>query len=238
MKTLFFEEALNSPKANLTVKLDVGSLRVQTHDKPLILVEAKVKKSTVEVSRDGDDVTVTAKAKRKFDWLSLFGSNARAELTITVPPECALLLKTATGSVRVSDVQAPVVIKTATGSAQLSNLGGPIEAAVATGKLSYEGALSADDHQFKVVTGSVRLALTDEPDVELSAKTVTGSIRCGFPLQNEQRQRQFVGGKLRGELGSGMGELKVTAVTGSVTIQDQRRKTNDQQTVSKEKALA
>jgi DUF4097 and DUF4098 domain-containing protein YvlB len=237
MKTLFFEEALNSPKANLTVKLDVGTLRVQTHDKPLILVEAKVKKSTVEVTRDGDDVTVTAKAKRKFNWLSLFSSNARAELTITVPPECALLLKTATGSVRVSDVQAAVVIKTATGSVQLSNLGGPIEAAVVTGKLSYEGALSADDHQFKVVTGSVRLSLTDEPDVELSAKTVTGSIRCDFPLHNEQRQREFVGGKLRGELGNGMGELKITAVTGSVAIED-KRKVKDEIKVSKEEAFA
>jgi hypothetical protein len=43
---------------------------------------------------------------------------------------------------------------------------------------------------------------------------------------------------LQGVLGSGAGSLKITAVTGSVTIEDQRRKTNDQQTVIKEKALA
>ena len=234
MKELFFEEAVTTAKASLTVKLDVGRLDVQTHDKPLILVEARVKKATVEVSRAGDDVTVVARTKRGSNWLALLGSNARSELTITVPPECRLYLKTATGSVQVEDVLAPVMVKTATGSAQLRNLGGSIEATVVTGKLAYEGALSSDNHTFKVVTGSIHLGLTNEPDAELSARTVTGSIRCQFPLQNQKRDRQFVGDKLRGELGEGLGELRLTAVTGSITIADKRQTKDEAHAVKDE----
>ena len=233
MKELFFEEALATATASLTVKLDVGRLHVQTHDKPLILVEARVKRATVEVSRAGDDVTVIARTKRGSNWLALLGSNARSELTITVPPECSLYLKTATGTVQVEDVLAPVVVKTATGSAQLRNLGGTIEATVVTGKLAYLGALSSDNHTFKVVTGSIHLGLTNEPDAELSAHTVTGSIRCQFPLQNQKRDRQFIGDKLHGELGQGMGELRLTAVTGSITIAD-RRKTKEEPHLAKD----
>jgi hypothetical protein len=223
MKELFFEEAVTAAKASLTVKLDVGQLRVQTHNKPLILVEARVKKATVEVSRAGDDVTVVARTKRGSNWLALLGSNARSELTITVPPECRLYLKTATGSLQVEDVLAPVTVKTATGSVQMRNLGGAIEAAVVTGKLGYDGALSSDNHTFKVVTGSIYLGLTSEPDATLTAHTVTGSIRCQLPLHNQKRDRQFVGERLAGDLGQGIGELKMTAVTGSIIIADKRQ---------------
>jgi DUF4097 and DUF4098 domain-containing protein YvlB len=223
MKELFFEEAVTTAKASLTVKLDVGQLRVQTHDKPVILVEARVKKATVEVSRKGEDVTVIARTKRGSNWLALLGSNARSELTITVPPECRLYLKTATGSMLVEDVLAPVTVKTATGSVQLRNLGGAIEATVVTGKLAYVGALSADSHLFKVVTGSIYLGLTHQPDATLSAHTTTGSIRCQYPLQNQKRERQFISESLRGQLGQGTGSLKMTAVTGSITIADKRQ---------------
>jgi DUF4097 and DUF4098 domain-containing protein YvlB len=238
MKTLFFEEALETAKASLTVKQDVGTLRIQTHEKPLILVEAKVKNVKVEVSREGDNVTVTSRIPQSKKWFNLFGVKTRAELIITVPAECALRLKMAAGSVQVQDVKAPVKASLATGSARFANLGGPIEATVVTGKMTYQGALSADDHRFKAVTGSIRLTLASEPDLTLDAQTVTGAVRCEFPLQNEKRRREFVGGGLQGVLGDGAGSLKITAVTGSVTIEDQRRKTNDQQTVIKEKALA
>lgn len=54
------------------------------------------------------------------------------------------------------------------------------------------------------------------------AKMVTGKIHCGFPLSQQRRQRQFIGDKLRGNLGSGEGRIKAKVVTGNFNLEEKK----------------
>ena len=226
MKKQYFEEVVKNSKSKLNVVVEVGELEVLPHEKPMITVEAETQHVSLTVYQgDGHqgDGTVFVRAEVEDGWLGsigrlLRGDHPKAKLTIHVPTNCEIKAKTVTGTLAVRDIMAAVTTHVTTGKTQLTNLGGPIYAKAITGQMVYDGLLVDDSHRFETVTGELRLHLRKEPNAKVDIKTTTGRVHCDFPLTNQKQERHWVGGKLKGTLGAGTGQLKARVVTGNLHV--------------------
>ncbi len=227
MKTVQFVEPVDE-HTKLAVLVEVGTVVIRPSTHKEIHIEASYRHMDVWVERQGN--TVIVRAKQEDDFLQrltrLFSNDhAKADVVINLPTHCEVQAKTVTGTLDVEGIFAPVSARVITGQLKLNNLAGPVYAKTVTGQLLYTGPLSEDNHRFETVTGEIVLALPVDTSAELSAQTTTGSVRCQLPLSNRQEERHFVGGKLRGTLGSGAGRIKAKITTGSLTIRSLKEKT-------------
>lgn len=216
-----FEEVVGKKGSKLHLHVEVGTAVIHTHHEPSIIIDAETENMTISVSRSGD--TVSVRVEHEDGWAETIKKwmkqqPVRSSLTVLVPPECEVQSRVITGKLEVRDVQAPVSARLTTGKALLSSLGGPVYAKAVTGNIRYTGNLVEDNHTFKVTTGNINLQFHDEPNARLSARATTGSIQCDLPLAKESQQRQWVGAKLKGVLGSGDGQIRASIVTGNVRL--------------------
>ncbi len=220
MKTVqFVEEADEQTK--LDVMVEVGSVTIRPSTEKVITVDATYRHMDVWTERQGDTVIVRAESEETFlEKLGRFFHNdqPKADLTIHLPAHCQVHAKTVTGTLSVQGVQAPVTGRVVTGKLSLKEIDGPIYAKTVTGQLSYTGELAEANHRFETVTGEIVLSLPETTNATLTAQTVTGSLKCQLPLTSVQEERHFVGGKLKGVLGTGAGHIKAKISTGSLLI--------------------
>jgi hypothetical protein len=227
MKTIQFAEPVDE-KTKLDVAVEIGSVTIRPSTQKEIHIEASYRHMDVWVERRDHTVFVRAEQEEGFrQRLSrLFSSDQpKADIVIHLPAHCEIQAKTVTGSLDVEGVQAPVTGRVITGKLHLKDIQGPIYAKTVTGKLHYAGELTAENHRFETVTGEIRLTLPHTTNARLTAHTTTGKLRCRLPLAERQAQNHFVGGKLRGVLGSGAGQIKVKVTTGNMLIQPITEKT-------------
>ncbi len=221
MEEQYFEEAVKNGKSRLNVMVEVGEVVVLPHEKPLVTVAAKTQQVTLTVYQEEN--TVHVRAEVEDGWMGsigrwLHGDHPKAKLRIHVPSDCEVKAKTVTGTLAVQDIMAAVTTHVTTGKTQLSNLGGPVYAKAVTGKMKYDGLLVDDNHRFETVTGDLQLRLTKEPNAKVDISTTAGRVHCDFYLMNQKQARHLVGGKLKGTLGAGTGQLKARVVTGNLHV--------------------
>jgi DUF4097 and DUF4098 domain-containing protein YvlB len=221
MNEQYFEEIVKSGKSKLNVIVEVGEVEVQPHNKPMITVSAETRHVMVTVEQK--DGTVFVRAEVEDGWLGsigrlLRGDHPKAKLLIHVPTDCEINAKTVTGTLTISDIMAAVTTHVTTGKTHLTNLGGPIYAKAVTGQMIYDGLLVDDTHRFETVTGELQLRLTKEPNAKVDIRTTTGNVQCDFPLTNAKQERHWIGGKMKGTLGAGTGQLKARVVTGNLHV--------------------
>ena len=111
------------------------------------------------------------------------------------------------GNVMASTVNGDVDIRTA-GLAEANTVNGSITAVLGTSRLR-------DDVEFETVNGSITLELPDGLNADFRASTVNGTIDSDFSI--------LVSGKvnprsLRGTIGDGGPELRLSTVNGSIRI--------------------
>ena len=221
MNEQYFEEIVKSGKSKLNVMVELGEVEVLSHEKPMITVSAETRHVIVTVHQE--DGTVFVRAEVEDGWVGsigrfLRGDQPKARLLIHVPTDCEIKAKTITGMLTVRDIMAAVTTHVTTGKTQLTNLGGPIYAKAITGQMIYDGLLVDDNHRFETVTGELKLRLTKEPNAKLDIGTTTGNVQCDFPLTNRKQERHWIGGKMKGTLGAGTGQLKARVVTGNLHV--------------------
>lgn len=220
MKTIEFVESVDE-QTKLDVLVEVGSVTIRPSTGKEMHIEATYRHMDVWVERQGNTVVVRAEQEEDFlqRLVRLFNNDhPKADLVIDLPAHCEVQAKTVTGAMEIEGILAPVNARVVTGQLKLQALSGPIYAKTITGQLTYTGPLSEDNHRFETVTGEIVLSLPADTNAELSAQTVTGSVSCKLPLSNRLEERHFVGGKLRGTLGSGAGRIKAKITTGSLTV--------------------
>ncbi len=232
-----FEEQLTKGPASLKVTNEIGSITIVpgSDGNRTIHVDAESRGMVVTVSRS--DNTVTVRAEREEAWRNpieqirgLFNNeHPKADLTIQVPADCDVNAKMITGSLSIGGIDGVVNGRTVTGSTKLTNLGGPINAKTVTGKLSYNGRLSDDTHQFKTVTGAVKLNLTDLPNARLDARTDVGGIQCDFVKGTAVTTQNIVGSRLQNVLGNGQGYIKIRVATGGIQLNHIVEKVKEQE---------
>ncbi|MCB8927039.1 MAG: DUF4097 family beta strand repeat protein [Ardenticatenaceae bacterium] len=220
MKTVNFTETVEA-KTKLDVLVEIGSVTIRPSTDNDIHIEATYRHMDISVERHEDTIMVRAEQEDDlFVKLSRLFRNdhPKAELIINVPAHCPIQTKVITGSLDVEGTAAAVTARVITGQLRLKKIAGPIYAKTTTGRLTYSGELTEENHRFETTTGEILLTLPESTNAELFAQTGTGSLKCHLPLAEQREERHLVGGKLRGVLGSGAGQVKAKIGTGSLVI--------------------
>ena len=237
METHHFSETIIPGKGQVHIQVDVGEITILPHNQSdTVLVDATVNDVDVTVHRQGETIFVRAERREESGIAGKIGrllnNDYKTELTVHVPTDCAVNAKAATGKIHVSGLSAPVDTFVVTGQTQLHDLGGPVRAKAVTGQVKYAGDLTAVNHRFETVTGSVHLNLNPNLNARLDTQTTTGHLRCQLPLSDRQDRNFLTGSRVKGTAGAGTGHIKARVVTGQLIVESNAIK--DKPVVEKE----
>jgi Putative adhesin len=112
------------------------------------------------------------------------------------------------GSVKANSVSGNVHVGAVKGEASANSVSGDVEVAIN----SLEGTESME---FASVSGNVSVKLPGNLDAEVKLSTMSGELKTDFPLQVEEVRN---GRSAKGRVGNGSRSLKLSAVSGSVSL--------------------
>lgn len=176
--------------------------------------EAALEDVRVEISGKGDEVEVKTRLRRS--GFPFVGGGGKVDYRVTVPAGARVRLATVNGplsvegvagDLRVSSVNGPVTIRDAAGAVEAETVNGGIDA-------RYAAATGTGEHRFETVNGGIEVSLPEGSAGRLAAKTVNGSISCELPIDDVQKSRR----RLQGRLGPGEGSFRMETVNGSVHV--------------------
>jgi Toastrack DUF4097 len=140
------EEQINKkfsvkPGGTLVVDIDFGSIEVGTNATGEVIVdvwrkvgrssksaeEKFLKENPVNLSQDGDMVTIGSKSKNKSSWSWIGRNSNEAKYKITVPAKFNARLGTAGGAIEVDDLTGDVKSHTSGGGLHFARLNGPLD---------------------------------------------------------------------------------------------------------------
>ncbi|HZD11404.1 MAG TPA: hypothetical protein VE553_08690 [Candidatus Binatia bacterium] len=194
--------------------IEVGSISLKTHAIARVDVEARIEDVEVRVWQEDGCVFIREQKARAGQGMA----QPKADILVTLPPECATLVQVVTGAVAVHNLAAAVQTHVITGKTTLSNLQGPIVATSVTGSINYGGTLVDDMHRFMTTTGSIHLALQEPPNARIYAWATTGHVQCDLALTQKRRGGYLTGDHLYGVSGNGEGRILAEVTTGLVRL--------------------
>jgi DUF4097 and DUF4098 domain-containing protein YvlB len=153
---------------------------------------------------------------------------------LTVPRGARLdEIKLINGPLDIHGVAAEVRASCINGKLTAEGLQGRVKLETVNGRMEagFE-RLSNSPVELSSVNGSLALILPSDAKAEVEASTVSGGINDDFGLH--VRHHQFVGHDLRGELGGGGTQIRVSNVNGQIEI----RHANDGKSLSSAKDLS
>ena len=147
------------------------------------------------------------------------GGNQDIRYEVKLPREMGRVeLTSVNGSIKLAGVTGQVVLESTNGNIELTNVVGLSKVQTTNGKIiaileeATEGPM-----EFVAVNGKIDLTLTSDFDANLEASTVHGGIdiddQFGIPVE-----KQIVGQRARGQIGSGGPPLKITTVNGGIKL--------------------
>jgi DUF4097 and DUF4098 domain-containing protein YvlB len=186
------EEQINKhftvqPGGKVVVDVDMGSITVSTNAGNEVVVdvwrkigrgkkadeEAYLRDHPVQISQEGNSVTVRSRSKSKISWsLSLSGRNQnQAKYTISVPAQFNAQLHTSGGPISISDLTGEVKADTSGGGLQFARLHGPLDGHTSGGGIDMTGC----EGKLKIDTsgGGIKVAGGSGP---LDGHTSGGSV--------------------------------------------------------------
>ena len=224
------------PGGTLLVDVNMGSIKVSANAGNKVNIdcwrkigrkskseeEAFLRENPIEISQEGNSVTVRCRTRSKMNWsFSLWGRNhTEAKYTITVPTKYGAALDTAGGSVSVDGLEGEVKAHTSGGSLQLTHIHGPVSARTAGGNIK----MTACEGKLNIETsgGSIRAG---EGSGSLNAETAGGSInvkkfegRVHMHTSGGGLTIEEVAGELKGETAGGSIKAYLPAFAGPVDL--------------------
>src|SRR5258708_23029297 len=128
-----------------------------------------------------------------------------ADITVTVPQDSNLQLKTANGDIQVNGISGQMTLTTTDGSVQMTNdaLTGPSNITTTGGDINFDGTIAkSGTYQFQSGSGTINVTLPGAPAFHLDASTNSGSINASdFPRLNVQGNNSGSGAKAKGNIG-------------------------------------
>jgi len=143
---------------------------------------------------------------------------ASVEYTLTVPRAARLdEIKLINGSLDIAGVSGEVKASCINGRLEAHNLAGRAHLSTINGRLDARfDQLAGHSVELNSVNGSVDLTIPSDSNAEVEATTVSGSINNDFGLH--VNHHRFVGHDLRGELGTGGTQIRLSNVNGRVEV--------------------
>ncbi|MDO6720358.1 DUF4097 family beta strand repeat-containing protein [Psychrosphaera sp. 1_MG-2023] len=228
-----YEQEFNvAAGGKLNVKIESGSIKIQTHNTATALVEARI------TGRDSDDFSINSdlkgnslKVRGELEGRS-WNRDLKVELTITIPKEFDIEVDTSGGSIEISDLNGNVIAHTSGGSINVGTIKGDVRLDTAGGSIRTEdvyGSLNAhtsggsirvtfaeqlkDDAKLDTSGGSITAYLIEDVKVDLDASTSGGRVKTDFAVTGSVKKRS-----IRGEINGGGPTLKLRTSGGSVKV--------------------
>jgi hypothetical protein len=201
----------------IVVSNDNGQIDVVTGNEGTVNVKATIRRpDDVEygVVQEGDTVRVEARVSSVWGWG--FGTDAGAEITVTLPADANVDLRTSNGGIEVVDIQNSGKLRTSNGRISLENVKGEFEVSTSNGDIDFRGEMTAGGmNRLTTSNGSMEVTLLGEPSVKLDATTSNGEIICRLPIVATESG----GNHLAGVVGGGDAVLVIKTSNGSITVQ-------------------
>ncbi len=176
-----------APGGNLVVDVDRGSIEVRSVEGTIVAVdvvrraddfrrakgEETLHRHQVELTQQGSDVRVSSRSQPESRWFWFWrGGRLSVRYVISVPKHYHADLRTAGGSISVSDLEGNVKVRTSGGSLRLGKINGPVWGRTSGGSITLEGCRQTAD--VETSGGSLNIG-----DVEgaVVARTSGGAIR-------------------------------------------------------------
>jgi len=119
-------------------------------------------------------------------------------------------VRNVTGQIRAESVSGDVEISDVTGLVSARTVSGNVEARIS--KLQGTG-----DMRFDSISGNVVVTAPTSLDADVEMSTVSGSLKTDFPIEVRE-PRYGPGRSARGRVGSGSHSLRITTVSGRVSL--------------------
>lgn len=207
-----------------------GSIKITTWDSPQVrLVAVKTADDPellkyVKVKVESTDSMFSVKAEYpKDDWESKdrhknFG-DLKVEFELTVPRTANLAgITTVNGDVLITGPAASTKASTVNGTVKATNLAGAAKLTTVNGTVEadFDALQSGSSIRLTTVNGRVNVVLPSDADATIKASSLSGSIKNDFGLP--VKKGEFVGRDLYGRLGTGDVSIKLSSVSGSLSV--------------------
>jgi len=128
-------------------------------------------------------------------------------------------LSSVSGSVEVTGVAGQLKAESVSGDVQIKDISGQVSASTVSGNVSVEFSRieGSASMKFSSVSGNVSVKAPGELDADIEMSTVSGSLKTEFPIEVLER-RYGPWRSARGRLGSGASNLRITTVSGRVSL--------------------
>jgi hypothetical protein len=128
-------------------------------------------------------------------------------------------LSSVSGSVVVDNVTGRLRAESVSGDVDITNVTGLVSASAVSGNVDVQinDLTGAGDMKFSSVSGSVNVKAPTSLDADIEMSSISGSLKTNFPIE-VQEQRYGPGRSARGRLGSGSHSLRITTVSGRVSL--------------------
>ena len=183
----------------------------------------------IEVIEHGNGVTICAvyptppHARRENECrpgggqMNVHRNDVQVDFTVQVPDGVQFYGHTVNGDLRADGIRADVKASTVNGDVDVSTAGFA-EASTVNGSITCRLGSSelSDDVEFETVNGSITIQMPQGLDADLRASTVNGSIDSDFDVVVVGK---FSPRSLRGRIGDGGPELRLSTVNGSIRLE-------------------
>ena len=204
-----------------------GAVHIAAWDKDEVEVDAvkyanskeRLDEAKIKVNATKDSVSIHTEYPNHDNNWNLFGRDnpASVDYTLTVPRGARLdEIKLINGSLDIQGVTGEVRASCINGRLSARGLHGPVALSNINGSTEAEFSRLKDSIELSSVNGSVELVLPSDSQAKLEASTVHGGIHNDFGLH--VNNHNWIGHDLRGELGNGGAEIKLSNVNGGIEI--------------------
>ena len=130
-----------------------------------------------------------------------------------------LRARSVSGEVTVSNVNGRVDASAVSGDVEVGNVAGTVSAKSTSGDVKVEITRleGGDGMEFASTSGNVSVRVPENLDASVEMSVLSGSLKTDFPLQIEKPE-YGPGQKAHGQLGSGSRRLKLSSVSGNVSL--------------------
>jgi hypothetical protein len=209
------------PGGSISIGNVSGNISVIGYDGDTIVVSALVEGRDrelvqIEDSSGGDRVAIRVRYPDNCN------CNANVRFDVQVPRSVSYefdSIQSVSGDLEVSDVTGSLRAKTVSGGVRVKDVSGTVNAATVSGSVEVEirRLEGKGDMKFSSVSGSVNVRLPADLDAEVEMSSVSGSLRTDFPIPVEEA-RYGPGRKARGRVGAGARTVRLSTVSGRVSL--------------------
>lgn len=150
------------------------------------------------------------------------GGDASVDFEVQVPSTAEYefsRLSSVSGNVRVSNVSGRLRAESVSGNVEVSGVNGLVSASSVSGNVTVDISKNQDggNMRFSSISGNVSVRAPADLDAAIEMSSLSGSLKTDFPIEIQER-RYGPGRSAHGTLSSARQSLRITSVSGNVSL--------------------